>query len=296
MRLVYSADLHGDISSYRALLDLAVSTGAHAAIVGGDLLPNTIKVASAIATQRDFITDHLRPLLASFRSNHPDVAVYLLAGNDDWAAAIKALDELAAARLAFPLHEQVYDLATQVPAGQVGAVRWLAGYAAVPLTPFSIKDYERRDEGSLPPFSFGMAYSSWGGTIERIGAAKVAAWPSIAEALAALGRRSDPRQTIYVCHAPPADTPLDQALRGKHIGSKALRSFIEAHTPPLTLHGHAHESPQISGQYATKIGTTWCVNPGHDRKQFYAVSLDTSDITQTLQHTAFGRPTGAVST
>ena len=38
MRLVYAADLHGDTDSYRSLFDLAVTTDARAAIVGGDLL------------------------------------------------------------------------------------------------------------------------------------------------------------------------------------------------------------------------------------------------------------------
>ena len=45
---------------------------------------------------------------------------------------------------------------------------WLAGYACVPLTPFSIKDYERRDDGPLPPFGFGMAYASWSGEIRPV--------------------------------------------------------------------------------------------------------------------------------
>src|SRR5688572_7809042 len=173
MRLVYTADLHGDIDSYRSLLDLAVKTGARAAIVGGDLLPHAITLQSALQVQREFITERLRPLLAAFRASHPEVAVYLLAGNDDWAGAITALDELECEGLAHPLHERVYQLAADGQGQAVGGSNtttgdqplWLAGYACVPLTPFSIKDYERRDDGPLPPFSFGMAYMSWGGTI-----------------------------------------------------------------------------------------------------------------------------------
>ena len=45
MRLVYTADLHGDIEGYRSLLDLAASSGARAVIVGGDLLPHAIKLS-----------------------------------------------------------------------------------------------------------------------------------------------------------------------------------------------------------------------------------------------------------
>ena len=167
---------------------------------------------------------------------------------------------------------------------------WLAGYACVPLTPFSIKDYERRDDGPLPPLSFGMAYTSWSGEIQPAEADMIAGRPSIAEALAALARSSDPRRTIYVCHTPPANTPLDQMPRGRHVGSRALRAFIEQHAPPLTLHGHIHESPQMSGRYAARLGTTWSINPGHEPLRFQAVTLDTDDIEGTIEHTIFGRP------
>jgi hypothetical protein len=167
---------------------------------------------------------------------------------------------------------------------------WLAGYACVPLTPFSIKDYERRDDGLLPPFSFDMAYTSWGGEIQPADAEALAAQPSIAEALAALAERSDPQHTIYVCHTPPFDTPLDAMPRGRHVGSKALRAFIEQHAPPLTLHGHIHESPDMSGRYAVQLGATWSINPGHDPKRFHAVALDTDDLAGTITHTVYGRP------
>ena len=318
MRLAYAADLHGDIESYRSLLDLAVTAGARAAIVGGDLLPRGIALKSSLQVQRDFIAERLRPLLEWFRARHPEIDVFLLAGNDDWAGAIMDLDELEREGLAFPLHERVYRLCGEgargrgdegvkgredegmartsplphppTPSLAPSADLWLAGYACVPLTPFSIKDYERRDDGPLPPLSFGMAYTSWSGEIQPAEADMIAGRPSIAEALAALARQSDPRRTIYVCHTPPANTPLDQMPRGRHVGSRALRAFIEQHAPPLTLHGHIHESPELSGQYAARLGATWSINPGHGPLGFQAVTLDSDDIGGTIEHTVFGRP------
>jgi uncharacterized protein len=304
MRLVYAADLHGDIDSYRSLFDLATTTDARAAIVGGDLLPHAITLRTALQVQRDFIAEQLRPLLAWFRARHPEIDVYLLPGNDDWAGAIMELDGLEQAGLAFRLHERVYRVSTNdqrpttteldnVVGGQssvAGNSLWLAGYACVPLTPFSIKDYERRDDGPLPPFSFGMAYTSGSGEIQPADAEALAAQPSIAEALAALAQRSDPQRTIYVCHSPPFDTPLDTMPGGRHVGSKALRAFIEQHAPPLTLHGHIHESPELSGRYAAQLGATWSINPGHDPRRFHAVTLDTDDLAGTITHTTYGRP------
>jgi Icc-related predicted phosphoesterase len=298
MRLVYTADLHGNIESYRALLDLAVMSQAKVAIVGGDLLPHAINRQSAIQTQRDFVEQDLRPLLEAFHAAHSDIDVYLLAGNDDWAAAIAALDALEADGLAYPLHHRVYVVETihepenernpLVKSDRQTAL-FLAGYACVPPTPFSIKDYERRDDGPVLLWSFEMAYTSDTGVITPIEAEVIEARPSIGDDLAVLAQQSDPVRTIYVCHTPPANTPLDQMPNDKHVGSRALRAFIETHAPPLTLHGHIHEAPRMSGRFATRLGTTWCVNPGNDQRRFHAVTLDTDDVEGTLEHTVYGR-------
>lgn len=279
MRIVYTSDLHGSIERYRSLLELAATQSAQAAIVGGDLLPNTVRIAEAIATQRSFITDELRPLLTEFRAAHPTIAVYLLAGNDDWAAAIAALDDLEREHLVYPLHKRVYPLEAGL---------WLAGYSCVPITPFSIKDYERHDGGDIPIYSFAMAYTSASGEPKKTSLPALLRLPTIGADLAALAKHSDPTCTIYVTHTPPAETRLDK-MRTKHVGSQALRDFIQQHQPPLTLHGHIHEAPRLSGHYAECLGTTWSVNPGREADaRFSAVVLDTSDIAGTLWHTLYG--------
>jgi Icc-related predicted phosphoesterase len=112
--------------------------------------------------------------------------------------------------------------------------------------------------------------------------------PSIADALASLARRSNPARTIYVCHAPPADTDLDALPRGRHGGSRALRAFIERYAPPLTLHGHVHEAPMISHRYAIRLGSTWCLNPGHDGRRFHGIVIDLGDTDLRFEHTVYG--------
>jgi hypothetical protein len=166
----------------------------------------------------------------------------------------------------------------------------IAGYACVPPTPFSIKDFERPDEGSQRAASFGQAYTSLEGAIRPLGEFEFAQRPSIADELGALAELSAPSRTIYVCHTPPAETPLDLMRGGRHVGSPALRAFIERRTPLLTLHGHIHEAPALSGHYACRIGPTWCVNPGRDAQRLHAVTLETDDIVGTLAHTVYGRP------
>ena len=286
MRLAYTADLHGNLEAYDRLFELAITSEARAVIVGGDLLPHTVRRESAIAVQQAFIQQELRPLLETLQTHAPDIGVFLLPGNDDWAAAATELDQLAADGLAYPLHERVYDLAAL---GLSEAPLWLAGYACVPLTPFSIKDYERRDDRPLPAFDFSMSYSSWSGQIMPTNAAEISALPSIGESLALLKQQSDPARTIYACHTPPHATPLDAMAGGRHPGSRAMRSFIEQQQPLLTLHGHIHEAPQVSGYYALRIGSTWAANPGNNQQQLHAITLDTNSIQKTIDHTVFAK-------
>ena len=62
---------------------------------------------------------------------------------------------------------------------------------------------------------------------------------------------------ILVSHAPPVQTETDRLANNKHVGSTAVRSFIEKKQPLLCLTGHIHES---RGQ--DHIGRTRVLNPG----------------------------------
>jgi Icc-related predicted phosphoesterase len=67
----------------------------------------------------------------------------------------------------------------------------------------------------------------------------------------------DRANTILVSHQPPVNTLNDQVSEGVHVGSKAVRSFIEKHQPLVCFTGHIHEGMGIDN-----IGKTKIVNPG----------------------------------
>ncbi|MGA1190782.1 MAG: metallophosphoesterase family protein [Bdellovibrionota bacterium] len=82
--------------------------------------------------------------------------------------------------------------------------------------------------------------------------------------LAALTRKES---LVAVVHQPPLNTALDKALLGGHVGSQAVRAFIEECEPILFFSGHIHESQAIQ-----QIGKTTLVNPGPFMKGNYFVA------------------------
>jgi len=67
----------------------------------------------------------------------------------------------------------------------------------------------------------------------------------------------DTKDHILVSHTPPFQTKIDKLLNNAHVGSTAVRTYIEQQQPLLCLAGHIHES---WGQ--DYIGRTLVFNPG----------------------------------
>jgi Icc-related predicted phosphoesterase len=65
---------------------------------------------------------------------------------------------------------------------------------------------------------------------------------------------------LLVSHQPPADTTLDVVRNGMHVGSAAVRCFIERHRPLACFTGHIHEAAGTDS-----IGQTCMANPGPAR-------------------------------
>ncbi len=74
------------------------------------------------------------------------------------------------------------------------------------------------------------------------------------------------RWKVFVPHAPPAGTKLDRIFLGKHVGSTAVRKFVEDHQPDVLICGHIHESRGVDS-----LGKTQMVNCGAAGQGYYAV-------------------------
>ncbi len=80
----------------------------------------------------------------------------------------------------------------------------------------------------------------------------------IAEHLdAALEGAPDDKPLVLVSHQPAHNTVTDLAGIGLHVGSTAVRGFIERRKPVICFSGHIHEA-----QGTDRIGASTLVNPG----------------------------------
>lgn len=260
VRVVFAADLHGNLAHYQALRALCQVESAGALLLGGDLFPPAREAGLQVAFARQefaaFVGDTGLP-------------VYAIPGNDDWPAAVAAAESLSNCDWLGLAGVDLNGLA-------------LVGYPCVTPTPFRRKDFDRRDRlhdrSVLPP---GAYLSDRDGVIRPAPPDHLDRLPSVEEDLAAL------RPAVWVMHGPPYGGALDVISSGLHVGSRALQARIEALQPVLTLHGHIHESPRMSGRWAERTGDSVSVNPGQGER-LHAVVFDTGAPAQTLRHTIYG--------
>ena len=282
MRLLFASDLHGCTRAYEALFEHARAPAIQAVVLGGDLLPHPHDRERLLEGQRDYAQDVLRPLLAALAADRPELPVFAIPGNDDWWAVIRSLEAWTDTHL-------TVITGRAVPLGGDG---WsIAGCPYVPVTPFYMSDFDRLDhEGWVPAVAPPAVILTDEGDARFAELAAVAARPTVEAELAALARLSDPARTVYVTHAPPARTRLDVMRGGVHIGSEAVRRFIERHAPPLTLHGHIHESPHLTGAIEDRLGRTVSVNAGASLSGLRAVDVDIGADGAVEVRALFARP------
>jgi Icc-related predicted phosphoesterase len=159
------------------------------------------------------------------------------------------------------------------------------GYSYVPPTPFRLKDWERYDVSR---------YVDPGCVSPEEGVRTVAVEPhvtryaTIRHDLDRLTHEEPLEKGVFLFHSPPYDTRLDRAgLDGRmidhvpvdvHVGSIAIRRFIEKRQPLVTLHGHIHESARLTGCWRDRIGRTHMLSAAHDGPELALILFDLDDI------------------
>jgi Icc-related predicted phosphoesterase len=266
---LFVSDLHGRETRCLKLFDAIARERPRAVFIGGDILPHY----GARGAAEDFLSDFFLAELARLRDRlgaaYPRVFVIL--GNDDGRHDEETLEEASRAGLVSYIH------------GRREALdRWTVyGYSYVPPTPFRLKDWERYDvsrhvdPGCIPPEEGVRTVRAPLDEIE---------FSTIKDDLASLAGSDDLERAVFLFHSPPHASGLDRAaLDGMkidhvpldvHVGSIAIRRFIEERAPLVTLHGHVHESARLTGAWRVRIGRTLALSAAHDGPELALVRFD----------------------
>jgi len=274
----FTSDLHGQTDFYEQILAQAAAGRPRAVVLGGDLCPHASGDGGP-RRQRLFLEGILVEFARRLREAVPGAELLLLMGNDDWSANHVLLEQHDGA-----LWRLLHDRVVSVDDVRVAGLSW------VPITPFAMKDWERWEDGDeeTPPRLDG--WRSLENGLEPFAFDPGDRTPTIASALDSLAARTEPASTLFVLHSPPRDTSCDAMAGGAHVGSRAIRRFVEQHQPPLVLSGHIHESPRVSGEWHGRIGRSIVVNPGQfGSAHLCGVWFDPHRLEETLRHTVRGR-------
>jgi len=285
-KVLYTSDIHGNEIQYKKLINYAVKIIADFVIIGGDIVPKDFDRDNFVIGQKEFLQNRLLQLLSPLKNKLPNSKLFLMMGNDDCMANMDILEE-GSGDLYHLIHNKRIKLTDNFD---------LIGYSYVPITPFGMKDWQKYDFSKVPKnleveylerkrsnYRLKGKNSTRDGWENFIFTPEMEKVDSIQKDLAKGLFLESPNKTIYVIHTPPSNTNLDitspgALSRGTHVGSMAVRLFIEKHQPFLTLHGHIHETVQLSGEFKHKIGDTLCLTSGNhnigDKLKMLVFELD----------------------
>lgn len=87
------------------------------------------------------------------------------------------------------------------------------------------------------------------------------------------------RIKILFSHPPPIDTRVDRIRSGEHVGSTAVRRFLEENEVSACICGHIHEAVGTE-----RVGSTLVINPGMLAQGGYArIEWDGRNLSATLE-------------
>ena len=271
MKCLFVSDLHGKKKKYRKLFEIIKDESPEGLFIGGDILPQNIRSKERM---KDFIEEYIFKPIQEIKSKE-DLQVFLIMGNDDPRAFEYIFKDADEKRIINYMHNET---------AKFGEFN-VTGYSYIPPTPFQLKDWEKYDVSRYVDIG---AVSPEKGTRTIEPDRYEIKYTTIQDDLEELSKLSHPDKTIYLFHAPPYDSNLDRAdLDGKkidhvpldlHVGSIAIQRFIQEKKPLLTLHGHVHESPRITGNWKEIYESTLSFSAAHDGDELAIVRFDTDDI------------------
>lgn len=274
MKCIFVTDLHGIKKRFAKLFEIIKKEKPDGVFIGGDILPNQYSIEKDMKT---FLQNNVFTEIEKIKDiANKKTCFFVIMGNDDPRVFEKHFIQADKKNIIHYVNEKTAEFNDL----------FVTGYSYVPPTPFQLKDWEKYDVsrfvdvGSVSPEK-GMRTVEVNKDAMR--------FCTIKEDLKKLSRKTPMDKTIFLFHTPPYDTKLDRAsLDGKkvdhapmdvHVGSIAVKKFIEKNQPLVTLHGHVHESVDITGIWKEKIKKTMAFSAAHhNREELALVRFDTDNL------------------
>lgn len=271
LKILYTTDLHGSNLYYNMTFKKAMLHEVDLVINGGDLLP---KIEPIFRRQKKYI----RFLEKMYFPRWEKAGIYYIycPGNDD---ARIFDDDLAQACSRFDFVHFLKRRKIEIRGLDFIDFDLVCDY------PFGIKDRCRMDRQDFifpdqtgpPSYTVKKAHGeAWEEIEDWFSVARTL--PTLEEELQALVRPRDMKKAVYIMHMPPAGIGLDACQADDRPESKSVFEFLAKNQPLLSLHGHIHESYQMTGIWKTKIGDTWAVQPGQGGQYPVYCVIDTDDL------------------
>lgn len=271
MKFIYACDIHGDESKYEKLLEQAKNQNIKHIVLGGDLLPKMCSDRKLEQTQ--FIQNYLNEYFTKLKED--DIKCICILGNDDLEILDNEFDKICKA------HTNVFNIDNKrVDIEDVSFI----GLSKVLDHPFGCKDRVVIEDGLKMPMqlSYRILINKCQDkiTIDEWEKYREINIEKMEDTLINLPKADDKNKTIYVFHNPPYGIGLDVCADGRQVGSKAMIKFLENSNAYMSLHGHIHESPRMSGLWYNVLGKTICIQPGQTElrnKEMFYVIVDTEN-------------------
>ncbi len=269
----FVTDLHGDIDRYQKLFASIEEELPNVLFLGGDISPPIFSSISNDDFFQDILLKGFLKLKESLGSAYPKV--FLILGNDDGVYDEDRIIQAEELGVWNYLHNKKIEL------GEYS----IYGYNYVPPTPFHLKDWEKYDVSRyVDPGCISPEDGKHSKKLEK----NEIKYSTIQNDIKELVKEKNLDKSIFLFHSPPYKTKLDRAaLDGKkidhvpldvHVGSIAIRRFIENQQPLLTLHGHIHESAEITGTWKDRIGKTYSFSAAHNGSELALVKFNLESL------------------
>ena len=272
----FVSDLHGSVPRYEKLFNKVEEERPEVLFLGGDLLPSFFSSFNGNDPNdffQDILLEGFLKLKANLGNRYP--RVFLILGNDDGAYYEDRIVQAEDLGIWNYIHDKKIEFDEYN----------IYGYNYVPPTPFQLKDWERYDVSRyVDPGCISPEEGKRSGKLEG----NEIKYSTIQNDIEKLVQEENLDKSIFLFHAPPYKTNLDRAALDNqkidhvplhvHVGSIAIKRFIENQQPLLTLHGHIHESAEITGSWKDRIGDTYSFTAAHNGPELALVKFNLDSL------------------